>query len=472
MFGKALLCTLALCLLAGGAAAQTITVPERIDVGCGFALPNATTALTSRYFGGDAAAFRAHVTAMVDRMKASCPSVAGAAIDPQRDVLHLLWVDADALRSTDVVHHVVLHKGSNDLFGTTLPGVTGADRVFEIFLSPRVKDAVASAYTSTQTRDPLEAQLPAFAEAIAGPLTILLASTQGALRSRGIAPPPPGAVPPTHFATVSRIRLPFARANVRVDVRVAIAPDATGIVAEAARLSTRNAFSTAAHATCAQTLNTRLKSAVDGAAVSCAADPAGCVETLAEAFNGNYRSTAPTCANAAEQKDLLAVDESYRELVTGLMAAKLSVAFDLKNTPKRLASLGLVAAYAFRGGIVDAARVKVKDGILVADPLDRRLSLVVVNLGFKPYDEGAFHPTLAERLRWFVGAVVTPDFGVAAGVSAGIVRGLTVNFGGAILGVRGLQSDDELGKPPSHDEDPFRLAQARVLFLGAGYTFK
>jgi hypothetical protein len=131
-----------------------------------------------------------------------------------------------------------------------------------------------------------------------------------------------------------------------------------------------------------------------------------------------------------------------------------------------------VAAYAFRGGIVDAARVKVKDGILVADPLDRRLSLVVVNLGFKPYDEGAFHPTLAERLRWFVGAVVTPDFGVAAGVSAGIVRGLTVNFGGAILGVRGLQSDDELGRPPSHDEDPFRLAQARVLFLGAGYTFK
>ena len=65
-----------------------------------------------------------------------------------------------------------------------------------------------------------------------------------------------------------------------------------------------------------------------------------------------------------------------------------------------------------------------------------------------------------------------PTSGLPRGFPAAIVRGLTVNVGGAILGVRGLHEDDKLGQPPTHDEDPFRLSQARVLFLGVGYNFK
>jgi hypothetical protein len=166
------------------------------------------------------------------------------------------------------------------------------------------------------------------------------------------------------------------------------------------------------------------------------------------------------------------VDASYRTFINGLTGASVTAGYDLKNSPKRLASLGVMTAYAFKGGIKGAMRVKVKDGNLVADPLDRRLSLVVVNFGFLPYNAESFEPTRPERFRWFVGAVITPDFGIATGLSAGIVRGLTVNVGGAILGVRGLNAGDKLGAPPTHDEDPFRLSQARVAFVGVGYNFK
>ena len=461
-----------LAVSAAPARAQTVTVPTRVDVGCGFTLADATSALTTAYRGGDGAAFRRHLTTVVAAIEKDCAKIDAADIDVARDALHVLWVDLDPLGTQRVVNHVVLYKGEQDLSNATLPGVTASDRVFEIFLAPRQKDAIATAYTSTRERDPLDEELPAFAKAIVDPLIALLASTQDALTARSLIPPRLGSAPPSHFATVSRIPLPYARAKVHVDIRVALPPDAASISGAVARLSARNAFVTGAHAACAQTLNTRLAAAVDSNAAGCAASPEQCVTAVTAAFNSDYRAAAGTCANEAERKELHAVDASYRELINGLTAAQVSAGFDLRNAPRRLASLGVMTAYAFKGGTNGAMRVKVKDGALVADPLDRRLSLVVVNLAFKPYNAEAFHPTIAERLRWFAGAVVTPDFGAAIGISAGIVRGLTVNFGGAIIGVRGLHADDTLGRPPTHSDDPFRLSHARVLFLGVGYNFE
>ena len=467
---------LLLAILAMGPAAaraQTVTVPTRVDVGCGFTLPNATETLTTAYRSGDGASFRTQLGRVIEAIGKDCPKIKDANVDASRDTVHVLWVDMDPLGKEKVVNHVVLYKGEDDVANATLPGVTSEDRVFEIFLAPRQKDAVATAYTSTRKRNPLDEQLPEFAKAIADPLTALLAATQGALAARSSIAPPPGVTPPapTHFATVSRVMLPYARAKVHVDVRVALAPDSAAIQKDVAALAAQNAFVTGAHSACAQTLNTQLKAIVDSSTASCAANPERCAQTVTAAFNREFQSAAATCG-AGGQAELLAVDASYRQFITVLNGANVVAGYDLDNSPKRLASLGVMTAYAFKGGIKDAMRVKVKDGNIVADPLDRRLSLVVVNFGFLPYNADAFEPTRPERFRWFVGAVITPDFGIATGLSAGIVRGLTVNVGGAILGVRGLNDGDTLGAPPTQDEDPFRLSQARVLFLGVGYNFK
>jgi hypothetical protein len=464
---------------ASAARAQSVTVPSRVDVGCGFVRNDTTAGLTAAYRGGDGPAFRRHLTAILTTVFAACPTIKDTGVNPARDVIHVLWVDRDPLGSGKVVNHVVLKKDDDDLFNATLPGVTGADRVFEIFFAVRQKDAIATTYASTRERDPLEAQLPAFAKTIVDPLTTLLAGTQAALRNReaaaleraGLVEKPP--LPPTHFVTMSRVNLPYARAKVHVEVRVALSPPDKAQIEEAAtELAAANAFTTAAHSTCGQTLNTQLAKAVKDKAATCGGDPDACVPALTPLFNSEFKTTIAACTTERERSELMAVDTSFRDFIGSLTGPKVSAAFDLKNTPKRRATLGVMTGYAFAGSVKGAMRVKVKDGNLVADPLDRRLGLVVVNFGFKPYDEDAFHPTKAERFRWFAGAVITPDFGAAIGLSAGIVRGLTVNVGGALLGVRGKHAEDVLGKPPSHDEDPFKLSHARVLFLGVGYNFE
>jgi hypothetical protein len=395
-----------------------------------------------------------------------CAAVGARKIDLERDVVQLIWVDTDALKKDNVVYHALIQKDDAEPFGATLPGIAAPRRAFEIFVSSRDKDAIASTYASTRQRDPLEEQLPDFAKAIFEPLVTLLASTQATLRGRAL---PASVTAATHYATVSQVMLPFARAAIHVEVRVAVAPGVASIQGDVQRLFERNAFITGAHSECARSLNEKLKTEVHNQAVICSGSPGGCVPAVTEKFNAEFKNTVGSCGSEADRKELMAVDTSYREFVTGLTAVTVSGAFDLKNSPRRLVSLGVASAYAFRGGVVNATRVKLDDGNIVADPLDRRMSLVVVNFGFKPY---AFSPTNAERYRWVVGAVVTPDFGVAAGVSASIVRGLAVNFGGAIIGVRGKHDDDQIGSPPTHGEDPFRLSAARVLFLGLGYNFK
>ena len=88
-------------------------------------------------------------------------------------------------------------------------------------------------------------------------------------------------------------------------------------------------------------------------------------------------------------------------------------------------------------------RVKVgNDGKLVADPLARQMTLVVVNFAPKGYDPEHRPMSVAERVRRFAGVVATPDFGIGGGVSVGIWRGVGVNLGAAVLFVPSLSGSE------------------------------
>jgi hypothetical protein len=470
-----------LLLLVGTADAQTLTVPKRLAVACGVVTPDATKNLTDDYLSSNWKRFHQHAVETLEAISDKCETSdhKKITIAPDREVVVLLWVGKPPLGGDPVVYRGLVQHPAGDPFNDILPGIDGDRPALELFLSTEPKNAIATVYTSVRARNPLEEQLPAFAEAVVNPLFALLASTRREIAARMAALPP--SVVPTHFATISRIALPFARSAIHVDVKVALAPTENSINEDIANLQSKNAGVTGAHTPCARELNGKFRTIVSEQLIAPLPDTKTCIDdfdtctgVLLEAFSKEYELISKCCETSdLALKELLAVDASYRDYLTSLTSGKVTGAFDLKNSPKRLASFGVVTAFALYGKVPHATRVELNDdGNLVADPLDRQLNLVVVNMGFKRYNADAFHPTLAERIQWFVGAVVTPDFGVAGGVSAHLVRGLSVNFGGALLGVRGLKTDDTLGAAPTHPEDAFNLAQARVIFVGVGYNFR
>jgi hypothetical protein len=76
-----------------------------------------------------------------------------------------------------------------------------------------------------------------------------------------------------------------------------------------------------------------------------------------------------------------------------------------------------------------------------------------------------------ERFRLFLGAALTPDFGVAGGVNVMLIRGLGLCVGAGALFGKGAEPGD-IGKPPAEPKDPYRLATATAVFAGITYNYK
>jgi hypothetical protein len=122
---------------------------------------------------------------------------------------------------------------------------------------------------------------------------------------------------------------------------------------------------------------------------------------------------------------------------------------------------------------INKNRVKVNDnGNLVADPLSRLLTMVVLNWSPGGYDADAPTPQASERFRLLAAGIITPDPGIAVGGSILLVRGLALTGGYGLIFTRGLGPDDEIGKPPTNTRDPLDFARAKVWFAGVSYNFK
>jgi hypothetical protein len=75
-------------------------------------------------------------------------------------------------------------------------------------------------------------------------------------------------------------------------------------------------------------------------------------------------------------------------------------------------------------------------------------------------------------LRAFIGAVLTPDFGISGGFSWLPVRGFALNGGIALLFPKTLAEGNVIGQEPNNTKDPFGLGTATAVFVGAAYNFK
>jgi hypothetical protein len=402
-----------------------------------------------------------------------------AALDLRRNHVAVMWLGEDAFGKPGLLR-VVVSRGSGQPYGLDLPGVsttTKHGQLVELFLSRSVQGRVTSLYTSTREDDPLLATLPAFVKALAGPLFATVGSIAGTLRAteqETLAPPQPKLA-----ATVKPVGLPFRRAKVRFQA-VAREPLSTDDFAGSAqRLASALRFNQVPRAMCARTLATTLAAELPGVtreAVCSAptADPLQCLKAFDAVLTEHFDAAVKACEGgkpaAEERRALERVDTDFRELVNDgtSTGAELDVTF--KNRPLSHFAFGAGGGVMARASL-SRPRVTTKNGVLVADPLDRVMTTAFVNWSPAGYDPEDPRLPVAERFRPFFGAALTPDFGPAIGLNVLLVRGIGITAGGALLFGTGADTD-EVGTAPSRPDDPYKLSIARAVFVGLSFSYK
>lgn len=468
---------LVVCFVAvsSAARAQVSTLPERVDGP--FPTPRTHAdldLLTGHFNGGRWSDLQALARTIVEAIASSNPKVTET-LDVRRNYVAVMWIGADAFGKRRLMRFVV-HDPQPELFSANLPGLREAPggMLYELLLSRTRFGRVTSSYDSVREQDPIEQTLPAFVQAVAGPLFGAIAAIAPLPR---VGPPRP--LPPVH-ATVSRVGLPFKRASVKLK---AFASDpwfddelfrvTTGALANAL------VFGEVSASACARAYATNLGATLPQAAIaSCtSADPdlAACKAAFDTRLAADYASAVAACnAGAPSERDLDAlgiVDRRFRELTTASLTNTAELETSFKNRP-----LTHVAFGAGMGVIVAARlsdpRVKLDTaGRLVADPLSRVMTMAFVNWSPRGYDPDAARMSIHERVRVLVGAALTPDFGIVGGGSVLIARGIGVSAGVGILFAKGAH-DDEIGAPPASATDPYRLSVVTAPFVGISYTFR
>jgi hypothetical protein len=374
-------------------------------------------------------------------------------------------------------------RGSVDPFPADLPGVgvKQDDAVIEVFFGRGRRSRLADVYASTRTENPIDKQLSAFAETVASPLFDTIGVLAGPPMPRPATALRAAPRPLSIAATVSRVGLPFNRATItwKATAKEPIGP--AEFDAAIADLAGNLKFSAAAHSACAQAyidaataaLSATVKSerecaGDDGNGAACkAAIDRSLAKTLADQRCGG---AAP---DASQRAGLEKVDTTVRTSIDGLLTTTAETQLTFNNRPETHASLGAGAA-AIASASLSRPRVKVSSdtGTLTAAPLPRVMTMAFVNWSPAGYDGGQSHVSWAERVRPFVGAALTPDFGVVGGANLLLFRGVGVLVGSGVMFTSGARAE-EIGNPPANPDKPFAVSTARVnLFVGLAYNFK
>jgi hypothetical protein len=169
---------------------------------------------------------------------------------------------------------------------------------------------------------------------------------------------------------------------------------------------------------------------------------------------------------------VVATEQEFRKLVVSGGARVVTGETSAVNQPFTRLSYGLMSGLLIGNTTLKEARVEVDGGKIVNAPLDRALTMVVLNIHPWTYDIEWPKVSWAERFRTFAGGVITPDFGLTAGVGLGLVRGLTVNGGAVWLFMETPKANERVGEAPQDTNDPFRSRVGFGGFVGLSYTFK
>lgn len=398
--------------------------------------------------------------------------------------LAIVWAAVDVSGKT-VLRRLML-KGSTDRpYALDLPGIgvrSSDPQLYELFLSIDRRATLVTVYRSTPEENPLLAQIPALAEKIIGPLIGLVAGVAGEPEERRLLAEEgrkEGEAPPQVYVTASAVKLPFRRATVQAKSTAHLPMIVERFKEAAASLASALRFTDVALSEPARRYAALLATAAASAADACATGrlaARACLEAFDTAFGAEYRRCEQTCGpdgtrpGDTDLNVIRTVDAKFRELVAnGPERVEADVSF--RNRPLTYFSFG-----AGTGVVLDPkmrkVRAKLEGDQVVADPLGRELTMILMNWSPTGYDADTISPTWSERLRFFWSAILTPDFGVGFGGSFLLVRGLALNGGVGWLFTRAVSNEDLVGKPPANRGDPFELGGARVWVVGATFNLK
>jgi hypothetical protein len=427
--------------------------------------------LNRRYHAGDWDRIQQTAKYLLDRARCSAGTAGETAppdlvaYDYRAHYIWLTWIGADAF-DTYGLHRLLVHHRPSAPYKVDLPGVS---RLYEVFVSDSKTAELTSILTSTEKADETLAQIPAVVDRIVPALFGLVTGVGGL---------GPSVIPVRQtkelWATPYQIDLPVRRASIAVKSVVGAPVLGKTFNDDADRFGLKTGFQTSL---CAHDLAIAATNVVKDVRAHVTCQPGGARQACLDRFDTGLRQAFDTqrkvtsCSPDAEQRAMASVDAAFRAFVTTGMAREVKSDTVVTNIPRQRLSFGLVEAVAFKAGVQDPRVTLDDDGNVKADPLPRLLTILTVNSSFKGYDRSAISPSRAEQWRWFGGAVIAPDFGVAAGFSYLPVRGLAIDVGVAGLFVKSAPAG-AIGRPPASATDPFDLGTAWAVFAGAGYNFK
>jgi len=190
---------------------------------------------------------------------------------------------------------------------------------------------------------------------------------------------------------------------------------------------------------CALSAAEAMKKAIDDVTggPSCTAGGEACATAAKGAIEKAFADTVTMCrpesGPAYGFDPVAATEQEFKNLVVAGGAKVITGESTLANTPLTRFSYGLMGGLLVGHPRIKEPRVKVENGKIVSAPMDHALTIVVVNMHPAAYDAEWPVVSMAERFRFFGGAVLTPDFGATVGAGFGIVRGLSINIGVALL---------------------------------------
>jgi hypothetical protein len=404
--------------------------------------------------------------------KTGGPTSAGTS---KADEVFVSWIGTDTFGNL-TLRRILLSSLSRAVpTSLDLPGV-GHDpkrgRLFEVFLSLREESRLVETFASSEVADTELSQLPAVAARVFPVLAGLAGQTKSLLKALDKE-----AARPRLWATTYEVLLPWRRASITVKsvARELASLDSFSADVDSFVVEQQEQWSTCA-ATFARLGGARLKDvagALPSAACKAKAFGTPCLADLHAGLNEVFQTVRAGggCGASREATAMISTDKAFRSSLPEWYTRKVTSTVTFANAPLQHYSFGVMEGVAFLAK-VNRTRVALDDGVLVSDPLPRTLTIVTVNRSFRGYDAKAVTMTREEQWRWFAGAAIEPDFGVAAGLSYQPVRGLAFNVGGVLLLTKTLSGSDVVGAPPSSSTRTYKIGTAQALVVGVSYNFK
>ena len=438
--------------------------------------------LTKHHRSGDWVAFQESAHALLKtlagRTTPAGADVAAALGEVDRNYYSIVW-SAPGADGKPEVNRVLVRSGLAVQHSARLTGVSQAHpergagpagvRVLDVLLSDDKSASLASTWVFKPVEDPLVAQIPAVVERI-NPLVILA-------QARGTVPQPgPRAdAAASILVAVSEVRVLLSSSEIEIKDAIVTSRNAGQLSLAVQKVSRAVVDREARTSPCAQALARQIVASV--AEASTDAECTTCGKAIVEAVEGGFTTLLESRERALCTPDqpwgpIAATEAAFLAAVSDAGKKVLYGKSSLKNKPLTRFSFGVMTGLMVGRPSLDQPRAKVEGGKLVAEPIERVMTMVILNVHPSPYDADWTFGSWAERLRLFGGAVLTPDFGITAGVGIGIVRGLSVNAGGVMLWNNALKEGETFDQPPVNRNDPLKARASAAGFFGFSYAFK